>query len=43
MERDVEAILDSLYDAVFVGVMIASINYAYGFWPALLGCPDGCP
>jgi hypothetical protein len=43
VEVDVEAVLDTFEDCEFVDVVVAGVDYACGFRPALLGCSDGGP
>jgi hypothetical protein len=43
VERDVEAVFYALEDCGLVDIMVARVDYACGFRPALLGCADGGP
>ena len=43
VEVDVEAVFDALEDCRLVDVVVARVDYAYGFRPAPLGCSDGGP
>jgi hypothetical protein len=43
MELDVEAVLDTLEDCNLIDIMIARIDYADSFRPALLCCSNRGP
>jgi hypothetical protein len=43
VELDVEAVFDALEDGGLVDVVVAGVDYACCFGPALLGCSDRGP
>lgn len=43
MDMDIESVLYTFEDSVFVDFVVAGINYADGFRPALLSCADSRP
>jgi hypothetical protein len=38
VEVDIETVADTLEHLVLVGIVVARVDNAYRFWPALLGC-----